>query len=202
MIKKVDGGMTTQQVSGSGADVQRAPVDLNKTLTKDEIKEITGLLATARATNQAKEATGQAPIVARYLVVPGPIVPMYVVPSPFPNIGDAMQALINRVTTRKPHEKEAKVTINEARMVRKLFNFAVADAKKRGKDISQEVANYLQQALGDIKMTPKAHSLIFGKGGPGDADPIYYILPPPPNGGGGTDGPPIYYILPPNMMPR
>lgn len=195
MIKKVEGGVTTQQVNTPAVQVERAPMDLAKTLSKDEIAEITKLLQANQASNQARGIAGQPPIVARYMVVPPIIVPPD--NSLFPNIGEALQTLINKVTTQKPGEKEPKVSVAEARLVRKMFNFAVADAKQHGKDIGTEVVNFLQQSLATVRMSDKAQGLIFGKGGPGENSPIYYILPPPTDGGGTQ--PPIYYILPPNM---
>ncbi len=103
-------------------------------------------------------------IVARYIVVPPVIVPMYMVVPPWGGI-DAHQAVINKVTA------DGKMSKREAVIIRRLFNRDIQEAAKDGKDIRSKVGSYLHRVLDSLKADKAARALVFGPGGPGFAKP-------------------------------
>jgi hypothetical protein len=189
--QKAQGAGNVQEVQNK----QVAPRELSKLLTPEEQKMVGDLikkeLAAAQVQGSGFEKPGTKPeggtIVAKYLVPSPEIVARYVVPGPWTNNFDAHVSLINKTT------KDHKVSISEARVLRKMFNNDIAEAKRNGKDIGTKVADYLDKALKGCTMGKTANTLIFGEGGPAHRKnpPVYYILPPP---GGGRQ---IYYIIPP-----
>lgn len=182
------------------AEARTATTDASQLFGADEQRQILALVQAEKGAQDAQPRAMRStaastqtpgvpdmPIVARYMIVPPDIVARYMVVPPWVSL-DAHTAIINEATSK------GVVNVELARLIRKVFNRDVMEARKEGRDISQEVASYLKSALGDLKMDDTAKDLLFGPGSPGHNEPIYYILPPA--------GGPIYYILPPPDVPR